>query len=51
LQSFDTISGAEGDIRLTDLISGFVDLSDADDLVAALLPMISLKRQPVLKMS
>ncbi|MFA5921073.1 MAG: RNA polymerase sigma factor RpoD [Methylococcaceae bacterium] len=36
LQSFDTISGAEGDIRLTDLISGFVDLSDADDLVAAL---------------
>jgi len=36
LQSFDAISGAEGDIRLTDLISGFVDLSDADDLVAAL---------------
>jgi RNA polymerase primary sigma factor len=36
LQSFDAISGEEGDIRLTDLISGFVDLSDADDLVAAL---------------
>ena len=36
LQSFDSISGEEGDIRLTDLISGFVDLSDADDLVAAL---------------
>ena len=36
LQSFDAISGEEGDIRLTDLISGFVDLSNADDLVAAL---------------
>jgi RNA polymerase primary sigma factor len=36
LQSFDAISGTEGDVRLTDLISGFVDLSDADDLVAAL---------------
>ena len=36
LQSFDSISSEEGDIRLTDLISGFVDLSDADDLVAAL---------------
>jgi RNA polymerase primary sigma factor len=37
LQSFDAISGEEGEIRLTDLISGFVDLSDADDLVATLL--------------
>lgn len=36
LQSFDAISGEEGEIRLTDLISGFVDLSDADDLVAVL---------------
>ncbi len=36
LQSFDAISGEEGDVRLTDLISGFVDLSDTDDLVAAL---------------
>lgn len=36
LQSFDAISGEEGEIRLTDLISGFVDLSDADDLVATL---------------
>ena len=36
LQSFDAISGEEGEIRLTDLISGFVDLSDAEDLVAAL---------------
>ncbi|OYV17014.1 MAG: RNA polymerase primary sigma factor [Methylococcaceae bacterium NSP1-1] len=36
LQSFDAISGEEGDIRLTDLISGFADLSSADDLVAAL---------------
>ncbi|MCX7096615.1 MAG: RNA polymerase sigma factor RpoD [Methylococcales bacterium] len=36
LQSFETISGEEGDLRLTDLISGFVDLSNADDLVAAL---------------
>jgi RNA polymerase primary sigma factor len=36
IQSFDSISGEEGGIRLTDLISGFVDLSEADDLVAAL---------------
>ena len=41
LQSFDAISGEEGDIRLTDLISGFADLSSADDLVAAL-PAIDL---------
>jgi RNA polymerase primary sigma factor len=41
LQSFDSISGEEGDIRLTDLISGFADLSTADDLVAAL-PAIDL---------
>jgi len=36
IQSFDAVSGEEGAIRLTDLISGFVDLSDADDLVAVL---------------
>ncbi len=36
LQSFDSISGEEGETRLTDLISGFVDLSETDDLVAAL---------------
>ena len=36
LNSFDNISNEEGEIRLVDLISGFVDLSDADDLVAAL---------------
>ncbi len=36
LQSFDTISGEEGEVRLTDLISGFVDFSDTDDLVASL---------------
>ena len=41
LQSFDSISGEEGDVRLTDLISGFADLSTADDLVAAL-PAIDL---------
>ncbi len=41
LQSFDSISGEEGDIRLTDLISGFADLSTADDLVVAL-PAIDL---------
>jgi len=28
LQSFDSISGEEGSIRLTDLFSGFVDLSE-----------------------
>ena len=36
LHSFDNVSGEEGGIRLTDLISGFVDLSDANDLAAAL---------------
>ena len=36
IQSFDAISGEEGAIRLTDLISGFVDLSEADDLIAVL---------------
>jgi len=35
LNSFDSISGEEGAIRLTDLISGFVDLSEADDFSAA----------------
>jgi RNA polymerase primary sigma factor len=38
VQSFDAVSGEEGGIRLTDLISGFVDLSDADDLIVAALP-------------
>jgi RNA polymerase primary sigma factor len=36
LQSFDGISGEEGGIRLTDLVSGFVDLSEPEDFVAAL---------------
>jgi RNA polymerase primary sigma factor len=36
LQSFDNISGEEGSIRLTDLISGFVDLTEPDDFVNAL---------------
>ncbi len=36
LQSFDSISGEEGSIRLTDLVSGFVDLSEPEDFVAAL---------------
>ncbi|MDO9104143.1 MAG: RNA polymerase sigma factor RpoD [Methylovulum sp.] len=35
LQSFDSISGEEGGVRLTDLISGFVDLSEPEDLVSA----------------
>jgi RNA polymerase primary sigma factor len=35
LQSFDAISAEEGGIRLTDLISGFVDLSEPEDFVAA----------------
>ncbi|MGZ8903874.1 MAG: RNA polymerase sigma factor RpoD, partial [Methylobacter sp.] len=35
IQSFDAISGEEGGIRLTDLISGFVDLSEPEDLTAA----------------
>ncbi|NOT13221.1 MAG: RNA polymerase sigma factor RpoD [Methylococcaceae bacterium] len=36
LNSFDEISGDEGGIRLSDLISGFVDLSEPEDLSAAL---------------
>ncbi|MDO9268548.1 MAG: RNA polymerase sigma factor RpoD [Methylobacter sp.] len=36
LQSFDNISGEEGSTRLTDLISGFVDLSEPEDFVTAL---------------
>ncbi|MDO9046715.1 MAG: RNA polymerase sigma factor RpoD [Methylobacter sp.] len=36
LQSFDNISGEEGSIRLTDLISGLVDLSEPEDFVTAL---------------
>ena len=36
LQSFDAISDEESDIRLTDLISGFVDLSDSEDFVGTL---------------
>ncbi|MGR9086826.1 MAG: RNA polymerase sigma factor RpoD [Gammaproteobacteria bacterium] len=32
LQSYDSISGEEGGIRLTDLITGFVDLSEPEDL-------------------
>ncbi|WAK02016.1 RNA polymerase sigma factor RpoD [Methylobacter sp. YRD-M1] len=34
LQSFDAISGEEGGIRLADLISGFVDLSESEPLVS-----------------
>ncbi|HEY8159702.1 MAG: RNA polymerase sigma factor RpoD [Methylobacter sp.] len=36
LQSFDNISGEEGGIRLTDLISGFVDLTEPEDFVNVL---------------
>jgi RNA polymerase primary sigma factor len=36
LTSFDEISGDEGGIRLNDLISGFVDLSEPEDLSASL---------------
>jgi RNA polymerase primary sigma factor len=35
LQSFDAISGEEGGVRLADLISGFVDLSESEPLVSA----------------
>ncbi|WP_103973616.1 RNA polymerase sigma factor RpoD [Methylovulum psychrotolerans] len=36
LDSFDNISGDEGGVRLTDLISGFVDLSsEPEDLISA----------------
>ena len=35
LQSFDSISEEESGIRLTDMISGFADLSEPDDLLAS----------------
>ncbi|MDP2903270.1 MAG: RNA polymerase sigma factor RpoD [Methylovulum sp.] len=35
LKSFDAISGEEGGVRLTDLISGFIDLTEPEDLVNA----------------
>ena len=35
LQSFDSVSEEESGIRLTDLISGFADLSEPDDLLAS----------------
>ncbi|CAG7857710.1 RNA polymerase sigma factor RpoD [biofilm metagenome] len=35
LQSFDSISEDEGGIRLTDMISGFADFSEPDDLFAS----------------
>ncbi|NOU21049.1 MAG: RNA polymerase sigma factor RpoD [Methyloglobulus sp.] len=35
LQSFDSISEEESSIRLTDIISGFTDLSEPDDLLAS----------------
>lgn len=34
LESFDSISGEEGATRLTDLISGFVDLSEPENIAA-----------------
>ena len=36
LQSFDSITQEGSETRLTDLISGFVDLSDTGDLIAAI---------------
>ncbi len=36
LQSFDSISEEGSETRLTDLISGFIDLSDTGDLITAL---------------
>jgi RNA polymerase primary sigma factor len=35
LQSFDSISDEESDVKLGDLISGFADLSEPDDLLAS----------------
>jgi RNA polymerase primary sigma factor len=36
IKSYDSISSEDGGVRLVDLISGFVDLSEAEDLVASL---------------
>lgn len=35
IHSFDSINDEEGGVRLTDLVSGFVDLSDPDQLLNA----------------
>ncbi len=40
LEAFDSISGEEGGIRLTDLISGFVDLTEPENLSAVQAPDI-----------
>jgi RNA polymerase primary sigma factor len=40
LEAFDNISGEEGGIRLTDLISGFVDLTEPENLSAVQAPDI-----------
>jgi RNA polymerase primary sigma factor len=41
LESFDSISTEEGGIRLTDLISGFVDLTEPENLAAVQAPDIA----------
>jgi RNA polymerase primary sigma factor len=41
LESFDSISTEEGAIRLTDLISGFVDLTEPENLAAVQAPDIA----------
>jgi RNA polymerase primary sigma factor len=41
LESFDSISTEEGAIRLTDLISGFVDLTEPENLAAVHAPDIA----------
>lgn len=44
LQLFDSISGEEGGVRLTDLISGFVDLTEPENLVNAI-PTIDISEE------
>ncbi len=46
IQSFDSISSEEGGIRLTDLVSGFVDLSEPDDFIAALRVNSDIEESP-----
>ncbi len=46
IQSFDNISSEEGGIRLTDLVSGFVDLSEPEDFIAALPVNTDIEESP-----
>ena len=49
LHAFDSISGEEGSVRLTDLISGFVDLSEPGDLIASQVASDTIDEAPAVE--